>query len=122
MIEPNNEKMKIIIDRIKSFNLKEEYKENKKSAFNFSETIFGQLFHSLNELDGKKFLIEKGKKLFKVDLKREGAIDEGGPYSEIFSNICDELQSDYIELFIKTPNNKYNIGELRGKIYNKSQL
>ena len=58
---------------------------------------------------------EKGKKLFNVDLKGERAIDEGGPYHEILSDICDDLQSDYIELFIKTSNNKNNIGDLTDK-------
>ena len=113
MIEPNKNKRKITIDRIKTLNFKEEYNDSKKPDIYLTETIFGQLFHSLNDLEGKQFLLEKGEKLFKVDLKGEGAIDEGGPYSEIISNICDELQSDYVELFIKTANNKYNIGDLR---------
>ena len=29
--------------------------------------------------------------------------------------MCNELQSDYIDLFIKTPNNNNNLGELRDK-------
>ena len=33
----------------------------------------------------------------------------GGPYREILSDIIEELQSDYIELFIKTGNNLYII-------------
>ena len=41
----------------------------------------------------------------------EDAIDAGGPYHEILSDICKDLESDYIELFIKTPNNKNNLGE-----------
>ena len=31
--------------------------------------------------------------LFKVNLIEEGAEDAGGPYSEVLSDICDELQS-----------------------------
>ena len=106
----------ITIDRFKAINFKEKFNENKIPDIYLNETIFGQLFHSLDDdLDEKEFLKEKGKKLFKVDLKGERAIDEGGPYHEILSDICDDLQSDYIELFIKTPNNKNNIGELRDK-------
>ena len=105
----------VLIDRIKSLNFKEKFNENKIPDIYLNETIFGQLFHSLGDLNGKKFLKEKGKKLFKVNLKGEGAIDAGGPYSEVISDICDDLQSDYIELFIKTPNNKYNVGELRDR-------
>ena len=29
--------------------------------------------------------------------------------------MCDELQSDYLDLFIKTPNNASNLGKLRDK-------
>ena len=110
-----NNNRSITIDRFKANNFKEKYKENKVPDIVLNETIFGQLFHYLDDLSGKKFLKEKGKKLFKVNLKGEHAIDEGGPYSEILSDICDDLQSDYIELFIKTPNNKYNTGEYRDR-------
>ena len=114
----NNQNMlkEITIDKkTKASNFKNEFNENKKPDIYLNETIFGQLFHSLGGLSGKKFLLEKGKQLFKVDFKGEEVIDEGGPYSETLSDICDELQSDYIELFIKTPNNEQNLGELREK-------
>ena len=29
--------------------------------------------------------------------------------------MCNELQSEYLDLFIKTPNNKNNLGESRDK-------
>ena len=105
----------IKINRFKATNFKEEYNEKKIPDTYLNKTIFGQLFHSLGDLTAKKFLKDKGKKLFKVDLGEENAIDQGGPYSEILSDICDELQSDYIQLFIKTPNNKNNEGELRDR-------
>ena len=106
----------ITMDRlVKAGNFKEKYNENKIPDIHLNETIFGQLFHILGENKGEVFLLEKGQNLFSVKLKGEDAIDQGGPYREILSDICDELQSDYIELFIKTPNNKNNIGELRDK-------
>ena len=110
----NNNKI-IKIDRFKANNFKEEYNEKKIPDTFLNKTIFGQLFHSLGDLTAKKFLKDEGKKLFKVDLGEEEAIDQGGPYSEILSDICDELQSDYINLFVKTPNNKNNEGELRDR-------
>ena len=106
---------KITIDRFKALKFLENFKEKKIPDINLKETIFGQLFQLLGNLDGIEFLKEKGQKLFKVELKEENAVDEGGPYSEIISNICDDLQSDYVDLFIKTPNNKSNSGELRDK-------
>ena len=48
-------------------------------------------------------------------MQGEQAIDAGGPYHETISLMCNELQSDYLDLFIKTPNNKNNLGELRDK-------
>ena len=103
------------IDRFKALKFIENFKQNKIQDINLKETIFGQLFQLLGNLDGKEFIKEKGEKLFRVNLKEENAVDEGGPYNEIISNICDDLQSDYIDLFIKTPNNKSNTGELRDK-------
>ena len=111
----NNSKKNIIIDRFKALNFKEKYNENKIPDKQLNQTIFGQLFHFYEKTDGQEFLREKDDRMFIVKLSGEGAIDQGGPYREILSNICDELQSDYIELFIKTPNNKSDVGELRDK-------
>ena len=111
----NKTKKQITIVRFKEMNFKEKYNEKKITDIHLSEIIFGQLFSSLKNLEGKDFLREKGDRLFIVNLKGERASDAGGPYNEILSEICDDLQSDYIDLFINTPNNKYNIGELRDK-------
>ena len=43
----------------------------------------------------------------------ENAVDAGGPYQEVISIMCGELQSDYIDLFIKTSNNETESGLLR---------
>ena len=105
----------ITIDRIKANNFKDKYNETKIPDIQLNETVFGQLFQIFKDTDGKEFLREKGRNLFKVNLGVEGGIDAGGPYREILSDICNDLHSDYIELFIKTPNNKNDIGELRDK-------
>ena len=111
----NIRQKQITINRFKALNFKEKFNDKKISDIHLSETIFGQLFHALGDLTGREFLLEKGQKLFKVNLIEEGAEDAGGPYSEVLSDMCNELQSDYLNLFIKTPNNKNNIGELRDK-------
>ena len=105
----------ITIDRFKASNFKDKYNETKIPDIQLNETVFGQLFQIFKDINGKEFLKDKGQKLFRVNLGAEGGIDEGGPYREILSDICNDLQSDYIELFIKTPNNKNDIGELRDK-------
>ena len=107
----------IIINRFKANNFKEKFNENTKKIpdIQLNQTIFGQLYQYYKNTEGKEFFLEKGEKLFVVKLQDEDAIDQGGPYHEIFSCICEELQSDYIDLFIKTPNNKDNSSELRDK-------
>ena len=112
---PHNNPKNIILDRFKANKFKEKYNETKNPDIFLNETIFGQLFHIFDNTNGKEFLLNQKERLFKVKLKGEKAIDEGGPYQEIISCICSELQSDYIELFIKTSNNKNNSGELRDK-------
>ena len=115
--ESNYREKTINIDRYKANNFYDKYNENSEKIpdIDLNETIFGQLFHIYENVEGKIFLLEKNERLFRVELLGEGAIDAGGPFHETISGLCNELQSDYIDLFIKTPNNKYNIGELRDK-------
>ena len=112
-----NERRSINIDRFKARNFYDKYNENseKNPDNDLNETIFGQLFHHYENVDGKYFLLRKDERLFRVELLGEEAIDAGGPFHKTISDLCEELHSDYIDLFIKTPNNKYNIGELRDK-------
>ena len=112
--DPNNQKY-ITLDRFKANKFKEKYNETKNPDYLLNETIFGQLFHNYENSSGKEFLLDQKNRLFKVELKGEKAEDAGGPYQEIISIICNELQSDYIDLFIKTPNNRTDSGELRDK-------
>ena len=81
----------------------------------FNKTIFGQVYQIFGKTNGEDFFIQKGRRLFIVCLKNEYASDSGGPYHEVISGICSELQSDYLNMFIKTPNNKHDIGLLRDK-------
>ena len=105
----------ITIDRFKANKFKEKSNESRMPDIQLNETVFGQLFNIFKDIGGKEFLREKGQNLFKVELKNERAIDAGGPYREILSDMCNDLLSDYLELFIKTPNNSNDIGELRDK-------
>ena len=107
----------INIDRFKSNNFYDKFNESSEKIpdIDLNETIFGQLFQNYKNVAGDHFVLEKNDRLFHTELLGEGAIDAGGPYHETISFMCIELQSDYINLFIKTANNKYNIGELRDK-------
>ena len=107
----------IKIDRFKANNFYDKFNENSEKIpdVELNQTIFGQLFNYFKSYIGEEFRIRKNERLFRVDLQGEQAIDAGGPYHETISLMCVELQSDYLDLFIKTPNNKTNLGELRDK-------
>ena len=118
-IARNFTQYRINIDRIKANSFIEKFKMNDNSKkFIDSEidiTIFGQVLHALEKLKSKDFFLEKNSRLFKVNLLGENSVDEGGPYHEIISEMSKDLQSDYLDLFIKTPNNKNNLGDLRDR-------
>ena len=106
------------VDRFKAKAFYDKYNEDQKNQIpdlEFNKTIFGQVYQTFGKTNGDEFFIQKGKRLFIVCLKNEYASDSGGPYHEVISGICHELQSDYLNMFIKTPNNKHDIGFLRDK-------
>ena len=109
---------RVEVDRFKAntfYNKFNEDPKNQLSDLEFNKTIFGQVYQTFGKTNGEDFLIQKGRRLFIVCLKNEYASDSGGPYHEVISGICHELQSDYLNMFIKTPNNKHDIGMLRDK-------
>ena len=112
-----SDKPYIKIDRFKANEFYEKFNQNSEKIpdIELNQTIFGQLFNSLKNFREKEFIIRKNKRFFRVELQGEEAVDEGGPYHETISLMCDELQSEYLDLFIKTPNNKNNLGESRDK-------
>ena len=109
---------RVEVDRFKANMFYNKYNENPKNKVPDSElnqTIFGQVFQQFGKTKGEDFLIQKNYRLFIVCLQNEYASDSGGPYHEVISQMCQELQSDYLNMFIKTPNNKHDIGLLRDK-------
>ena len=109
---------RVEVDRFKANTFYDKFNENPKNRIpdlDLNQTIFGQVFKVFGNTKGEDFLIQRDRRLFIVCLINEYASDSGGPYHEVISGMCQELQSDYLELFIKTPNNKHDIGLLRDK-------
>ena len=109
---------RIDIDRFKANIFYDKYNENPKNKIpdiDLNQTIFGQIYQQAKKMKAEEFLISKNKRLFIVCLKNEYATDSGGPYHEVISGMCQELQNDYLNMFIKTPNNKNDVGLLRDK-------
>ena len=115
----HNIKIQINVDRLKAKAFYDKYNENSKKIkdIELKEIIFGQVFHSFEKakINENEFLLNKGDRLFRVNLIGENAIYAGGPYHEVISYMCGELQSNYCDLFIKTPNNLNNSGLLTDK-------
>lgn len=103
----NDSRPDIIIDRTKAMIYKSQGKIDKQAQF----SIYGQLLRCMNQRNNTDF--RNSERIFKVSYRGEGAIDAGGPYNEVMSNICDELQSNYLPLLTPTQNNINNVGEHR---------
>lgn len=54
-------------------------------------SVFGQLCQKLNRNTNRS--LRDRERVFKVEFVGEGGIDAGGPYNEVISTICEELQS-----------------------------
>ena len=104
----NNE---ITISRIKANLFYQKDELDKDGQY----TVFAQLFRKTEKYTKKNYLSKKNHRLFTVKLLGEGASDFSGVYNEVISIISFELQSKYLDLFIKTPNNKNEIGQNRDK-------
>ena len=109
--EVNFENEEISISRIKANVF---YKKNILDN-DLNYTVFSQLFRQTRNYPQKNYLCKKDNRLFKIRLIGEGATDFSGVYNEVISIISFELESNYLDLLIKTPNNKNEIGSLRDK-------
>jgi E3 ubiquitin-protein ligase HERC2 len=78
-------------------------------------TMFGQLYNKMKKYPIANYLCKNDNRLFVVNLTGEGATDYGGPYRDVLSTCCDELHSPYLDLFIRSPNNKNEVGAMRDK-------
>ena len=105
------EDLEITISRIKSNLFYAKNELDKDGVY----TVFSQLFRKTRNYEKKNYLSFQNNRLFSVRLQGEGASDFSGVYNEIISIISFELQSKYLDLFIKTPNNKNEIGQNRDK-------
>lgn len=74
-------------------------------------SVFAQVMASFAERTEKDLWVTD--RAFRVDLTGEGATDAGGPYNEIISTMCEEVMSDFLPLFLPSPNNSLNTGLYR---------
>lgn len=74
-------------------------------------SIFGQIYRRINPLSNRS--LRNSDRIFQVNFLGEGAIDAGGPYNEVMSAVCEELQSPYLPLLVQCANGVHNLGNNR---------
>jgi hypothetical protein len=74
-------------------------------------SIFGQVYRAMNKSSNRA--LRSGERIYRVDFVGEGSIDAGGPYNEVMTNMCEELMSKYLPLFVQCPNGVNNLGDNR---------
>ena len=122
-------KPRIIVDRL-SAAAQREVSTSKDLAQ--QNTIFSQVYHQLASLPPSAFLSPRPSgssphTAFNVVFKGENVVGEGGPYRQLFTDICKELQGgendedtnssqiSMSSLFIPTSNNQASVGTERDK-------
>mmetsp|Transcript_23102 Transcript_23102/g.28634 ORF Transcript_23102/g.28634 Transcript_23102/m.28634 type:complete len:258 (+) Transcript_23102:8732-9505(+) len=80
-------------------------------------SIYGQIVQQLKQL-GPSDLNNFRKKnvdgrIYKINFRGEGSIDAGGPFRDSLTNIVAEMESGYVPLLIKSPNNRNDHGSNR---------
>ena len=110
-VEIKAENIEILLSRIKANLFYAKNELDKEGLY----TVFSQTYRKTRNYPKNNYLSGLNNRLFTVKLQGEGATDVNGVYNEILSIISFELESKYLDLFIKTPNNKNDIGQNRDK-------
>eukprot|EP01041_Mallomonas_annulata_P001258 gene1258-2435_t len=120
------------LNRFKSFRARESSELNKISGEDFLfSSMFCQLWKELRQHPQEKLRIsythpmdDGQSRTFKVRFENEGVDDYGGPYREVFQQLCEELQAAdpsqdgvrcFLPLLCPTPN--WTAGDLRLDLY-----
>lgn len=75
------------------------------------DTLFGQVFQLLSTKTPALFITSK--KMWAATFYGEGADDVGGPYRECLTQMCGELMSTALTLFLPSANMTSELGEVR---------
>jgi len=85
------------------------YRANKRTE---ADSVFVQIF---SQLRGCVPADLAGGRAWEVQFAGEGATDCGGPYSESLSQLCAELHSPAVPLFVPCPNARAGVGANRDR-------
>jgi len=89
-------------------------KERTDRRGKMKHSIFAQLHSQLQVVDVDQ--LKRRDRAFKVKFAGEAADDYGGPYREVFTSLCSELQNEEVlPLLLLTPNGQHNLGSNRDR-------
>lgn len=100
----------IKVNRIRAMRAAEQTNREEAAVL---KTLFGQIFRQLQEVRAAP--LRNDERAWKVKFAGEGSIDAGGPYHESVSQVCTDLMSPAVPLFMPTPNNLRKTGTDRGR-------
>lgn len=90
--------------------LKDEGKVDHKGEM----SMFGQIRKKMKENNYQTMRKnDADSQAWRINFIGEGSIDAGGPYRESITNMCDEMMSSFLPLFIPSQNNKNDHGQNR---------
>jgi hypothetical protein len=105
---------RVSINRMKAAKARESNKDPEGM-----QSVFGQLFTQLRAANYRAFRGAKNEQMFSVNFLGEGSIDVGGPYRDCITQLCGDLMSDTVPLFIRAPNRRNDVGLNREKSVTK---
>ena len=89
-------------------------KERPDRRAKMRNSIMAQLVQQLGHLDRVKLV--RRDRAFKVKFAGEAADDYGGPYREVFTMLCSELENEAVlPLLMPTPNGQQSLGSNRDR-------
>lgn len=95
----------------------QQSKESGTISPDASQSCFVQVFHQLHGRVAPRNL-RRPDRVFDAGWRGglgEGGVDAGGPYREALTTVCTDLFcEDQLDLFIRSPNGKDEVGETRG--------
>jgi hypothetical protein len=96
----------------------QQSKESRTISPDSSQSCFVQVFHQLYGRVAPRNL-RKSDRVFDAGWRGglgEGGVDAGGPYREALTTVCTDLFcEDQLDLFIRSPNGKDEVGETRDR-------
>eukprot|EP00759_Apiculatamorpha_spiralis_P055600 PhF_6_TR7852/c0_g1_i1/m.11455 len=101
------EHVKISINRAMAARHKQSPEEDPEGR----RSLFGQTHSLLSNANSRMF--RTNQRFWSVVFAGEGAEDVGGPFREHIAEMCSELMSKALPLFVATQNNQHNVGKSR---------